>query len=150
VESNLQKNRVYSIQANVKTQLRSGAVSLIIENEFQHYFVNVLPSTKISSRLSRYALTGQGEYQFSKRLFITGRILSVFIFPNNQKTQNLSQLESRISYHTKNKRWQFDITGNNLLGQRKFSTTSIYPTFIQESTFDLFPRAVLCGIKLKF
>lgn len=149
IEGRLQKNIMFVMQTGVKLQFRMASTSILLNNEYQVFHLEVLENNTTTST-SKFTISAYVEQKIGRNLFVAGKMTSHFVFPGRQPVQKLSYLESRITYHTKNKKWQFELAANNILNQDHFTVTSIYPTQTHKTTYELFPRSLSGVVKYKF
>src|SRR5690606_801970 len=116
IEGRLQKNIMFVMQTGVKLQFRMASTSILLNNEYQVFHLEVLENNTTTST-SKFTISAYVEQKIGRNLFVAGKMTSHFVFPGRQPVQKLSYLESRITYHTKNKKWQFELAANNILNQ---------------------------------
>lgn len=144
------KNILTSLLIGCKLYFRTSTTDLIIDNNYQALSQITNTGSKSNKVVKRWESSANFDWKLASRLRFSSIFTGNVIFSPNQSLQSLYLINMRLTLESKNKKWQWDILANNLTTKKEIKISSISPTQIQNSTFQLFPKVFLLQANFKF
>lgn len=156
---NFSKGSVYTILQNKVTKVGFNQVQVGVgyNTEIKNLQIKsnlryTIKNQKLTNTISNKYLTAICglSLKLKSNLFADVDVKYFFLKTNNQSSNKYVAISAKIQYNSQNEKWQYRVTGTNLLNHTSYSSAILSGISAFRAEYQLFPRTVMFFIKYNF
>jgi len=156
---NVSKGTLYTVLQNKVSKINFNQVQMGIgyNTEVKNWQIKsnlqyTIKNQKVVKTITNNYLTaifGVGS-KIKKNLFADTDLKYYFLKSASENRSNFIDISAKFQYNSQNEKWQYGVTGTNLLNKTTYSTAMLSDVSSFNTSYKLFPRTILFFIKYKF